>query len=405
MSVRVGPRVTWTIVPAASRSTFPSTQLSVSRPPRVYMALRRFAQENNATASPRSPDGPVPSTPMSGLPATPRSRLSYGIHRSPADTPSISSSVPFDWEAARSRAPPPYATPLKRGRKSVATGTTATPRKAVVRKKTLFERIQNIPSAIAFEIALFPQNVPLPTPKTSARIIGGAIHFVHFCIMAGHDTDDSWDVISGVQSSSWFDWTTPITILLVLVSIYNIYSLATRSRNYKFHHRTDPLSSPHAKFVTTKLDLEPLPQPSFGKHLRSNTWYAFSYFWRFLLGMQPPTRALPPKEKTARVQELDVWEPTELELELFSIYSPAHALLWLAMSSSNWILSLLIMGVVGVQLHAVIHAYTLLLKDKQLLSAETMKEYNDVFVYPRINPIRRDVAVMTHESEVVNIWE
>jgi hypothetical protein len=54
-----------------------------------------------------------------------------------------------------------------------------------------------------------------------------------------------------------------------------------------------------------------------------------------------------------------------------------------------------------------------------------MKEYNDVvscmnsmnlkhmilliiscqFVNPRINPIRRDVAVMTHQSEVVNVWE
>ena len=27
------------------------------------------------------------------------------------------------------------------------------------------------------------------------------------------------------------------------------------------------------------------------------------------------------------------------------------------------------------------------------------------FVYPRVNPIRRDVAVMTHESEIVNLWE
>lgn len=27
------------------------------------------------------------------------------------------------------------------------------------------------------------------------------------------------------------------------------------------------------------------------------------------------------------------------------------------------------------------------------------------FVYPRINPIRKDVAVMTHQSEIVNVWE
>lgn len=55
------------------------------------------------------------------------------------------------------------------------------------------------------------------------------------------------------------------------------------------------------------------------------------------------------KEKTTRVQELYVWEPTELELELVSIYSPAHALIWLGMGSSNWVLSLLVMVVLSLQ--------------------------------------------------------
>lgn len=27
------------------------------------------------------------------------------------------------------------------------------------------------------------------------------------------------------------------------------------------------------------------------------------------------------------------------------------------------------------------------------------------FVYPRVNPVRKDAAVMTHESEMVNVWE
>ncbi|KAF8964693.1 hypothetical protein BDZ97DRAFT_1939044 [Flammula alnicola] len=369
------------------------------------MALRRFAQENNAAASPRSPKGPVPESPSSGFqPTTPRNRLSYGIHRSPADTPSISSSIPFDWEAARSRAPPPYATPL-RGRKSVGTGTVGTPRKAIVRKKGVFERIKNLPSTIAFEIALFPHNVPLPKPKTSARILGGAIHLMHFFILASHDSEEGWDRLSGVQKSSWFDWTTPITIILISASILNTYNMWTRTKNYKFHHRTDPIASPHAKFVTTTLDLVPLAQPSLSERIRSNLWYAFSFSWRFLLGLQPPKRATAPKEKTSRVLELDTWDPNEMELELFSIYSPAHALLWLAMGSSNWLFSLMIMGVVGVQLNALTHSYTQLLKDKQIISSETMKEYNDVFVNPRINPIRRDVAVMTHQAEVVSVWE
>ncbi|KJA27206.1 hypothetical protein HYPSUDRAFT_35803 [Hypholoma sublateritium FD-334 SS-4] len=366
------------------------------------MALRRFAQENSAAASPRSPKEYLPGSP--GIPpSTPKPRLSYGIHRSPADTPSISSSVPFDWEAARSRAPPPYSTPV-RGRKSVGTGTQATPRKAIVRKKSMFEKIKNIPSTIAFEIALFPHNVPLPTPKSSARILGGAIHFLHFLILANRDSEEGWDRLSGRQSS-WIDWTTPITLILISASIINTYYMCTRTRNYKFHRRTDPISSPHAKYVVTTLDLDPLERPTLGQRVRSNLWYCFSFSWRFLFGLQPPKRPTPPKEKTSKVLEMDIWDPAEMELELFSIYSPAHALLWLAMGSSSWILSVLIMGVVGIQLNALTHSYTHLLRDKQILAAETMKEYNDIFVNPRLNPIRRDVAVMTHQSEVVNVWE
>ena len=141
-------------------------------------------------------------------------------------------------------------------------------------------------------------------------------------------------------------------MLLIIFSVYNTYSFATRTRNYKFHHRTDPLASPHAKFVTIKVDHEPVERPSLGKRVQSNAWYAFSYSWRFLLGMQPPSRGSPPKEKTTRIQELDAWDPTDMELELFSIYSPAHALLWLGMGSSSWIISVLVMGLVSVQVRS-----------------------------------------------------
>jgi hypothetical protein len=35
----------------------------------------------------------------------------------------------------------------------------------------------------------------------------------------------------------------------------------------------------------------------------------------------------------------------------------------------------------------------------------TLTSFRPQFVYPRINPVRKDVAVMTHESEIVNVWE
>lgn len=223
--------------------------------------------------------------------------------------------------------------------------------------------IRDLPAAIAFEITLFPQNVPLPSPKNLARILGGIIHFLHLCINASHESDNSWDSLSRSQSDTWFDWvgsrytlfpstnlvlqTTPITILLMSFSVLNTYNLSTRTKNYQLLRRHDPISSPNAKCVT-KMDLECLERPSWGKRIRSNLWYALSFSWRFLLGMQLP-RAGTTKEPTSKVQELIVWTPSEMEMELFSIYSPAHALLWLAIGSTNWLLSILIMGLVGLQ--------------------------------------------------------
>lgn len=147
---------------------------------------------------------------------------------------------------------------------------------------------------------------------------------------------------------------------------------------------------------------------------------------RFLLGLSSasPSTSSPPKGAPAEaVQQLEMWTPGELERTLLGVYSPVHALLWMCTGSTNWVLMCVVMCVVGVQTGTLISAYEGLVKDKGILAAEVMHEYNEgvglhewdatgttliflaQFVYPRMNPVRRDVAVMTHESEMVNIWE
>ncbi len=107
-------------------------------------SLRRFAQTNAAvSASPRAGGGASASTapsPVTPVRQTTRTRLVYPI--SPVTSPSRSASQPFDWEAARSRRPPPYATPSgKRKSLSNDVGTPGrTPGKRVVRQKSLYER-------------------------------------------------------------------------------------------------------------------------------------------------------------------------------------------------------------------------------------------------------------------------
>ncbi|KAF7363455.1 hypothetical protein MSAN_01001300 [Mycena sanguinolenta] len=365
------------------------------------MALRRRAMNNasTSTSTPNTPNTPntAPSDsplPPLQLPVTPNpnsSRASIGFARSPAATPSRSSNFAFDWDAARARKPGPYAmTPQTKARRSL--GVPGTPQRRVVRKKSLYERITDMPSQIAFHIHMFPSNVPLPKPQTSAWIIGGTLHFIQFCVRITQirqvpDSDLGWeDLYHEGEGHSWFDWTVPMTIFLLGAAVLNTIYLFTRIKLYRMHLRPDPVSSPNAKFVAAQLDFQPLEPPA-AECAPSKVDL-------------PPAYNTAPPPKVARVQQLEVWTPGELELMLFNVYSPVHAFLWMATGSSNWMIMIFIMGLVGAQANIMTHTYKALIKDKEIIAAEVFNEYNTGFVYPRVNPVRKDVAVMTHQSEV-----
>ncbi|KAI0054080.1 hypothetical protein FA95DRAFT_1579132 [Auriscalpium vulgare] len=352
-----------------------------------------------------------PSTPVSrsSLPSTPKPRLSYPITRSPLETPSLSASLPFDWDAVRGRRDPPYS-PLgskrRLPRKSEAGvgpgGGKGTPSKRVVRKKSLYDKVVSFPSRVAFEISIFPANVPLPTPRTSACLIGGAMHFVHFCVRVSQiravpDSDIGWeDMYREDNDVSWFDWTVPMTFLLFAAAALNALLLFSHTKLYHLHSQPDPVASPHARFVATPAD-----PPTLMMRLRAHTWRAFVAFWRFLLGIGTSASG-GGSERARRVQELEVWTPGEGELMLFCVYSPMHAFLWSMWNSGNWIMMSVAMLGVGVQLRVMTKTYEALLKDKAIIAAEVMHEYDVKFVYPRVNPIRRDACVMTSQAEMVD---
>jgi hypothetical protein len=132
------------------RFSDPTHQLAFA--PSHTMDLRRLAQAN-AMASPRRLSHPsnyrttAPSTSPSApaVPTTPRTRVSYPITRSPLESPSISASLPFDWDAARGLRSPPYSAlgPRRRGaRKSEPDSPSGkgTPSKRAVRRQSLYER-------------------------------------------------------------------------------------------------------------------------------------------------------------------------------------------------------------------------------------------------------------------------
>ncbi|KAI0306568.1 hypothetical protein B0F90DRAFT_1808237 [Multifurca ochricompacta] len=342
------------------------------------------------------------------LPVTPRARASYPIARSPLESPSISASLPFDWEAVRGLRDPPYFPlgPKRRNARKSDMGTPngkGTPTQRAVRKKSFYEKLVSLPSRVAFEISIFPNNVPLPPPKISAYLIGGILHIIHFCIRITQirsipDSDIGWeDMYREDNNVAWFDWTVPMTCLLIVTASLNTLFLFTHTKLYHLHLQPDPVASPHARFVSTSTD-----PPSLATRLRIHSWNTFLAFWRFLLGISPSSSSGSSAFGGPRVQELEVWTPSEGELMLFCVYSPIHVFLWMLWNAGNWIMMAAIMLGVSFQVRVLTTTYEALLKDRAIIAAEVLHEYDAKFVSPRIYPVRRDACVMTNEAEIVD---
>ncbi|KAF8516766.1 hypothetical protein JB92DRAFT_3142437 [Gautieria morchelliformis] len=365
----------------------------------------------------------MPPTPFD--PVTPRNRPR--VSGSP-----LTSSLPFDWDAAIHRRPPPYGTPASqrklRNRSSIGVGNPASggkngtpiskgakmsPRR-VFRKVPVTERISNWTSQMIYDIQDLPRN-RLPELRSVARVLGAVLHITHLVVRYTKlrrlkDEDIGWedmlgeiDIPGAPSTGSWVDWTTLASMLLVTISILNGVYLFTRIKYYHFFHRSDLVSSVGAELVDRD-DLDrtghPEPPPVISRIL-SQSAHLLLITWCFLFGTKPPT---PETKASRRVQRLSVWAPEEGEMALFITYSPLHALLWQAVSPGNWIIISLLLGLTSAQLFTLNKWYRHLLKDKELIAGEVMHEYDEKFVYPHIMRVRRDVGVMTNEAEVVSFY-
>jgi hypothetical protein len=103
-----------------------------------------------------------------------------------------------------------------------------------------------------------------------------------------------------------------------------------------------------------------------------------------------------------QVQQLNIWTPGDLNLHIFALYSPPIALLWHMMTSSNWWPLLIALGCLVTQTQFLISTYSTLVKDRSVISAEVLHEYDTKFVYPRVFAPKRDMGTSTNEAEFVS---
>ena len=145
--------------------------------------------------------------------------------------------------------------------------------------------------------------------------------------------------------------TVPMTCVLIIAAALNTLFLFTHTKLYHLFLQPDPVPSPHARFVSA-----PTNPPTLASRLRTLAWGLFLAFWRFILGITPSSS--PPGSSAygggTRVQELEVWTPSEGELMLFCVYSPVHAVLWMLWNAGNWIMMAAVMIGVSFQVCTII---------------------------------------------------
>ncbi|KAF8517577.1 hypothetical protein BU17DRAFT_49773 [Hysterangium stoloniferum] len=361
---------------------------------------------------------------------TPRNRP--GSSSSP-----LASSLPFDWDAAIHRRPPPYSTPAsqRRLRKSIGIGASGngTPDTTFKRGEGASAKrvISNWASQLIFDLQEFPHN-RLPDFQNMARVLGALLHCTHLVVRYTKlrrlkDEDIGWEDMLGEinmpgapVADSWMDWATPASIILISMSLLNAAYVFTRIKYYHLFFKPDLVNSPSAEFVdrhdldyTDSSEPPPVTSRTLSQCIRifwilwsvekkdfhSVSCIIHNFSRDFLLGI---TRPVTPTKPTRKVQRLSIWSPERGEMQLFIIYSPLHAMLWQAVTPGNWIMMVVLLGITSAQLYLLNEWHVRLLKDKEIIAGEVMSEYNQKFVYPHIMRVKRDACVMTNEAETIN---
>jgi len=246
-----------------------------------------------------------------------------------------------------------------------------------------------------------------------ARVFGALLHCAHLVVRYTKlrrlkDEDIGWEDMLGeinmpgtTTASSWMDWTTPASIMLISISLLNATYVFTRIKYYHLFLKPDLVNSPSAEFVDSQdLDYTDNSEPpSVRSRILSQCVHFFWISWVFLLGINRPVE---PTKPTRKVQRLSIWSPERGETQLFIIYSPLHAMLWQAVTPGNWLMIVVLLGITSAQIYLLNEWHVRLLKDKEIIAGEVMSEYNQKFVYPHIMRVRRDACVMTNEAETIN---
>ncbi|OBT66101.1 hypothetical protein VE03_05180, partial [Pseudogymnoascus sp. 23342-1-I1] len=109
---------------------------------------------------------------------------------------------------------------------------------------------------------------------------------------------------------------------------------------------------------------------------------------------------------TTDVWELAVWDPLPLALEVYTLFSPGHAVVyWMLLPvgggerpSLTVATALVLQGLLSVQMSVLVRNFGQKERDGRVVQREVLNEYDTKFVHPTLHPVVRDVGTQISTS-------
>ncbi|BEI84828.1 hypothetical protein CcaverHIS002_0502290 [Cutaneotrichosporon cavernicola] len=328
-------------------------------------------------------------------------RIVYSPYATPPAGLSRSSSIPFNMAASSEAA----RKTEERLRAAVPGGTPKKPR--YVRRRPLWKRVEEMlpparwanPLALAFYVVHWLLLAPLRAVKPDAVLKGerGVVDSI----------GNRWERreagarsgVAGTRVAFLY------TFLLLVLAGANAAWLFTRYRTYDMQLRSgkDPLRSPHASPVPAPKGLpaaDEAPLQKVARLVGTGLWALIKWAYRSILGAigaRPPS-TITGMARGDSIQSLRVWDPPEFCLAFFCAMPPGAPLIAYFLTSQHPFLTPLILAVAAAVMSHLAACFTQLIKDRMLLSAEVMREYDQRFVYKRVFAPMVDRGVGTSDA-------
>nr|XP_019045051.1 hypothetical protein I302_06967 [Kwoniella bestiolae CBS 10118]OCF23981.1 hypothetical protein I302_06967 [Kwoniella bestiolae CBS 10118] len=437
--------------PSKLSKSHSSRELAEINEPPASSSKQSSQSTSTSTSTQETPTRHRPVNGNVATPNTPKLVFSPNALSTPPPSLSRSSSIPFDM-AASAKAAKRAEEDRRLSTPSIDQGKM---KKRFVRKKPILQRITSIPSTIYDKFAYAsPQSIyDLLPDEHLANPISLAIHTIHYLsvypffaqrdeyesvLRSGREPSgvtgrwDRWENEGqnhGVGLISGWSKYTLLTFLLLL-AIGNAGYLFTRFRTYDMQLRsvTEPVHSPHASpvpaprvkpqpdqdvFASTSTSSSDTPSHTAGlaryaKLTGKTLWFIVKFaFYSLLSAFGKPQKDAPRLTTSLgsgsndKIQSLRVWDPPEFCLAFFCAFPPTSPLLTHLLAPLHPLYVPLLHLSTTFLLSQLAQFYSQLVKDRMLLSAEVMREYDQRFVYKRVFANRVDKGVGTNESEVI----